>query len=290
MRRFKVLIILIIVLIGIAIAYFWPLILRERVRGKTPIVQEVPVRRVATAKGVVESTDEAEISSKVAGLIQRIMVSENENVKKGQTLVILDKSEVEAQIKEAEALTIKANANYEKDRINYERYERLYKNNAVTLDELEDLRRKLKSSEGELLEAEAQLEYAKAILRNYILHSPINGIVTEKHLEIGEIAREGLPILSIVNTDKLRIKAELDETDVGKVHVGQKVEVFVDAYSERIYKGYVEKISADVKRKSVRTFDPVAWMDINSQEITIKLDSFDGLKIGMTVDARFYPD
>jgi RND family efflux transporter MFP subunit len=275
---------------GIAIAYFLPIILREQLREKMPVIEEVPVHRAAVAKGIVESTDEAEISSKVTALIQKIMVTENKNVKKGQALVILDSSEVEALIKEAEASTIKADADYEKDRIDYERYERLYKNDAITLDVLEDAKRQFKSSEGRLLEVDARLEHVKAVLQNYILYSPINGIVTTKHREVGEIAREGLPILSIASTDKLRVKAELDETDVGKVRVGQKVEVLVDAYPGRVYNGKVEKISEDVKRKSVKSFDPVAWIDINSQEITIKLDSFDGLKIGMTVDARFYPD
>lgn len=290
MKRFKVLLILFIVLVGIVVAYFWPLIFRKPVIRETPVIEEVSARRIAAAKGIVESIDEAKVSSKVIGLVQKITVAENESVRKGQTVVILGNREVKAQIKEAEALKIKAEANYEKAKIDYERYERLYKNDAVTLDELEDHKRRLKSSEGELLESNAHLEYAEAVLSNYSLKSPINGIVTRRHLEIGETAGEGMPILSIADIDKLRVKAELDETDVGKVNVGQGVEVLVDAYPERIYNGRVEKISKDVKRKSVRSFDPVAWMDINSQEITIKLDSIEGLKIGMTVDVRFYPE
>ena len=140
---------------------------------------------------------------------------------------------------------------------------------------------------GEFQEADARLEYTQALLQNYTLRSPITGIVTGKYLEDGEIVKQGVPILSIANINELRVKAELDETDVGGVYAGQKVEVFADAFPDRIYKGEVENISEDVKRKSVRTFDPTDWMDINTQEITVKLESFEGLKIGMTVDVKF---
>ncbi len=291
MKRFKVLLIFLIVLIGITIVFFGPIILRET--GKREVLKEeekaLP-HPVVAAKGVVESRDEIEISSKVSGLIKDITVIEAESVKKGQTLVILDNKERRAQIKEAEALTKKAGANYEKARIDYERYERLYESDAVTLNELEEFKRRLKFAEAELLEANARLSRAKAVFQNYTLKSPINGVVTTKHLEIGETAQKGVPILTLANLEALKIRAELDETDVGKVHVGQRAEVVADAYPGRVYSGKVEKISEDVKRKRIRTFDPTAWIDINSQEITIALDSFEGLKIGMTVDVKFYPD
>ncbi len=289
MKRFSVLLILVLVLVGIVIVYFWPLIFKKQIREKIPTTEAISASRAA-AKGVIESIDKAEISSKVVGLIQKIMVAENENVKKGQTLVILDSKEAEAQIKEAEASVKKADANYEKGRIDYERHERLYKNNAITLDVLEDTEKYLKSSKAELLEANARLEYARSLLRNFALKSPIDGVVTKKYLEVGEVAKEGIPLLSVANMDNLKVRAELDETDVGKVYVGQGVEVLVDAYPGRIYNGNVTKISEDVKRKVVKTYDPIAWMDINSQEVTINLDSFEGIKIGMTVDVRFRSD
>ena len=289
MKRFSVLLILVIVLIGIVIVYFWPLIFKKQIRENILTTEAISASRAA-AKGVIESIDKADISSKVVGLIQKIMAAENENVKKGQTLIILDSKEVEAQTKQAEASVKKAYANYEKDKIDYERLERLYKNNAITLDELEDTERHLKLSDAELMEANARLEYARSLLRNFILKSPIDGVVIKKYLEVGEVAREGIPLLSVANMDNLKVRAELDETDVGKVYVGQGVEVLADAYPGRVYYGKIKKISEDIKRKVIKTYDPIAWMDINSQEITINLDSFEGLKIGMTVDVRFHSD
>ncbi len=290
MKRFKVLLIIVIVLIGIIIAFFGPIILKEPGRKDVFKENEALLHPVVAAKGIVESIDKVEISSKVLGLIQDISVVEGENITKGQKLVILQNKESREQIIEAEALTKKAGANYEKAKIDYERYKRLYENDAATLNELEEFKRQLKLAEAELIETNAKLERAIAVFQDFVLKSPIDGVVTMENLEIGEIARKGIPILTLADLDNLKITAELDETDVGKVHIGQRVEVLTDAYSGKIYKGKVEKISDDVKRKSIRTFDPTAWIDINTQEITIVLDSFEGLKMGMTVDVKFYPE
>jgi len=290
MKYLKVLLILLAIFLGIAIAYFSPLILRKAGKKTPPVIERVSEHRTAVARGIIESVESADVSSKVTALIKKILVDENEYIKRGQLLVIMDSKEVAAQLGEAEASIVTAEANYQRARLRYERYERLYKHGAVTLDELEESKRWIKSSEGELLGANARLDYVKTLLQNYILKSPIDGIVIKKHLKDGEIAKEGMPVISLANIDIMEVKAELDETEVGKIFLGQRVEVLVDAYPGRIYKGKVKKISEDVKRKRVRTFDPTSWMDINSQEITIKLDSYEGLKIGMTVDVRFYDD
>lgn len=290
MKYLKILLILFGVLLGITIAYFSPLIFRKTDKKAPPVIERLSERRVAVARGIVETTEKADISSKVTALIKKILADENEDVKRGQLLVIMDSRDVAAQLNEAEASVVKAEANYQRARSHYERYDRLYKHGAVALDELEDAKRWIKSAEGELLAANAHLDYVKILLQNYSLKSPIDGIVIKKHLEDGEMAKEGMPVISLANINTLEIKAELDETEVGKIHLGQSVEVLVDAYPGRIYKGKVKKISEDVKRKRVRTFDPSSWIDINSQEITIKLDSYEGLKIGMTVDVRFYED
>ncbi|MEK7307769.1 MAG: efflux RND transporter periplasmic adaptor subunit, partial [Nitrospirota bacterium] len=190
-------------------------------------------------------------------------------------------------VKEMEALTKKADANYSKAKADYERYRRLYDGNAATLDELETFERQFKFAEAELAETNSKLDRAKTVLRDYTLKSPIDGIVITKHLEPGETAGEGTPILTLADLNSLKITAELDETDVGKIQIGQKAEVSADAYRGSTYYGKVDKISEDVKRKKIRTFDPIVWMDINTQEITIALDSFEGLVIGMTVDVKF---
>ena len=289
MSRLKALLIVLIALMGIALAIYGPIILRESRREKPSDVKKIFMPSMIVAKGVVESSEEAEVSSKVVGRIAEILAFENEYVERAQRLAILDNEEVSARIKEAEALIVKAGADYEKSVADYNRYERLYNVDAVTLIELEEFKRGMKSDEGELLRTRAQLEGAKAALEDHILKSPIDGVVINRNFEVGEVVSPGAAVFLLVNPDLLRVKTDLDETDVGKVYVGQRVEVTTDAYKDRVYKGVVEEVSEDNRRKRIRTFDPLSWIDINSQEITVSLDSFDGLKIGMSVEVRFYP-
>lgn len=287
MRKANALIILsLLLLLGIGIAFFSPIFLKERGKREKPLLKRIPPPAVA-AKGIVESEDIAEISSKYTGLISKILVKEGGNVKQGQVVVIIDDNTVRAQLKEAEATVLKAQADYIKTKTDYERYERLHKEGAVTLAEFEEHQRQFKTAESELLRTRAQVDYIKTLLDNYTLISPINGVATERHLEAGEVAREGAVILTLSNTNRLKITAQIDETDIGKIQVGQTSHVFTDAYPGRVYTGTVKRISHDIKRKKIRTFDPVGWLDISTQEVTISLDSYEGLKIGMIVDVRF---
>ncbi len=107
MKRFKVLLIIVIVLIGIIIAFFGPIILKAP--GRKDVFKEKKALQhpIVAAKGIVESRDKVEISSKVLGLIHDISVVEGENITKGQKLVILQNKESREQIIEAEALTKK---------------------------------------------------------------------------------------------------------------------------------------------------------------------------------------
>jgi multidrug resistance efflux pump len=112
-------------------------------------------------------------------------------------------------------------------------------------------------------------------------------MVIKRFRDSGETVEVGTPILTIVNPQKLRIWAEVEETDVGKVSVGQNVVVIVDAHPGQEFKGKVTKVYAAVQRKSQKTFDPVATFDINTQKILIALDDYNGLVHGMSATVRF---
>ncbi len=195
----------------------------------------------------------------------------------------------------------------------YERQKRLYSKNATTLNELQKAEERMNVASAELSEAKAnwqkfqkgaraeekeeaaamvekassELTYQKALLKEYTILSPINGLVVERFRDAGETMDVGTPILKLINTERLRINAELEETDVGRVTEGQPVEVYTDAYGNKVYHGKVYMVLPAVKRKSQKTFDPMASFDVNTQTLYIRLDNFSGLKNGMTVTVRF---
>ncbi len=206
-----------------------------------------------------------------------------------------------------------AEATYLNAHEEYERQNRLYDKNVTTAVELNRAEEKMKVAAEALNEsraalqrfqngprteeiegaramvgkASAELQLNRALLKDYTILSPIDGLVAERSKDNNETVDIGTPILKLINPQKLRIRAELEETDVGKISNGQNVEVQADAYKDKVFRGKVYKVFSVVKRKAQRTFDPAASFDINTQGIYIRLDDFAGLKDGMTVTVRF---
>ena len=137
----------------------------------------------------------------------------------------------------------------------------------------------------ERMRAEAQ--HFQELLSDFEMTSPIGGVIINRLRDVGETVDVGTPILTIINPEKLRIRAEIEETDVGKVTVGQSVSVTVDAHAGKEFKGKVTKTNAAVQRKAQKSFDPAATFDINTQKVLIALDDYNGLVHGMSVTVRF---
>ena len=109
----------------------------------------------------------------------------------------------------------------------------------------------------------------------------------ERFRDRGESTDIETPLLKLINPALARIRAELEETEVGKVQEGQDAQVSVDAYPGKRFDGVVSKVFPLVRKKTQKNFDPMATLDINTQEIHIKLQDSSLLKNGMTVTVRF---
>lgn len=195
----------------------------------------------------------------------------------------------------------------------YERQSRLYAKNAATLVDVENAEEKMKVAARELDEARANAQkhrqgarreevdraaaaveranadimYYTALLKDYTILSPLDGVVIERLREPQETVDKGARILTVIDPHQLRVRAELEETDIGRVSEGQRVEVTTDAYKGKRYTGKVSSVLPAVKKRSQRSFDPASSFDINTQEIRIALDDTAGLRSGLTVTVRF---
>jgi len=205
---------------------------------------------------------------------------------------------------------------YEQARDEFERQQRLYQKDATTkvdrdradekmkvaLEQLEEARQnehkqKSGSRREEIAQARAEVANAEAVLafqrvqrEDHQIRAPRDGLIVAKLKEPGETVEVGTPVLRFVDPSTLRIRAELEESDIGKVRDGQAVEVTTDSYRDKVFAGKVFKVLPAVKKKSMKTFDPLASFDMNSQEIYIRLSDYGGLKSGMTVTVKFKND
>jgi multidrug resistance efflux pump len=336
--RFGILVIGALLIGSLALALLGPKLFSNGSSAPADKPEASAIRHI-TAKAIVESEYELEIGSQIAGIISHVAVAEGDAVTSGATLATLDSGKIKAKVDQAAALVSEAHARLRKMetgartedvamarnraqraealfmRANdeYQRQERLYENDAVTLMERDRAVERKRVAEEDLHEAQAGLRklvrgertedidqaradlarvaaehsYYLAILSDYRITSPINGVVTDLVRKRGETVDVGTPVMKLIDPQRLRVKAEVEETDLNKVRNGQQVELLAEAYPGKVYRGKVYQLFPDVKRKAQKTFDPMASFDVNTQQVFIRLDSYAGLKNGMTVTVRF---
>lgn len=137
--------------------------------------------------------------------------------------------------------------------------------------------------------ARAHLADARAKYEKTVIRSPIDGTVLRKHHRNGESVSNSStvpdPILTIGDKNVLRVRVDVDETDVNKVHVGQKAYVTADAYGKQKFWGHVVRVGELLGPKNVRTDQPTERVDTKILETLVELDSGTSLPMGLRVDS-----
>jgi len=149
-------------------------------------------------------------------------------------------------------------------------------------------------AEADLQLAKAQLEEAQARYEKTFIRSPIDGTVLRKHHRSGESVSNSStvpdPVLTIGDRKTLRVRVDVDETDVSKVHIGQKAYVTADAYGKQKFWGRVVRVGQQLGPKNVRTDEPTEKVDTKILETLVELDPDSQLPDGLRVDAFIVPD
>jgi HlyD family secretion protein len=137
--------------------------------------------------------------------------------------------------------------------------------------------------------AEANVALAEALLDKTFIRSPVTGSVLHRYRAAGEAVGNmpPTPIAVVGDLSRLRVRAEVDETDVGRVAAGQRVEVTADAYPDRKFGGTVFRVSSRLGGKAVQTGRPAEKVDTKVLQVLIDLDPGTMLPIGLRVDAYF---
>ena len=149
-------------------------------------------------------------------------------------------------------------------------------------------------AEADLKLAQAQLEEAQARYGKTLIRSPIDGTVLRKHHRSGESVSNSStvpdPILTIGDRERLRVRVDVDETDVSKVRLGQRAYVTADAFGKQKFWGHVVRVGQQLGPKNVRTDEPAEKVDTKILETLVELDPGSQLPDGLRVDAFIVPD
>lgn len=133
--------------------------------------------------------------------------------------------------------------------------------------------------------ARARVAEARATLDKTIVRAPIDGVVLWRHAKAGESVSTQFdsPIVTIGDRSKLRVRVDIDETDIARIKLGQPAYVTADAFGDRRFQGRVVRIGQSLGKKNVRTDEPAERVDQKVLETLIELDDAHELPIGLRV-------
>jgi HlyD family secretion protein len=142
-------------------------------------------------------------------------------------------------------------------------------------------------AEAAIAAARAELANARALLEKTVTRSPLDGVVLRRYRKTGEsvIAKDETPIVSLGSTGRLRVRVDVDETDVNRLAVGEPAWVSADAYGDRKFTGHVIRIGEILGPKNVRTDRATEKQDIKILETLVELDPGQHIPVGLRVDA-----
>ncbi|RMG56561.1 MAG: efflux RND transporter periplasmic adaptor subunit [Gammaproteobacteria bacterium] len=186
------------------------------------------VPRLEVYDGLVEAVNEATVSAQTSGRIIAVNYDVDDYVEKGSIIVQFDDSTQKARLERARAQLVEAQARYNEARTEYERIKGVYERKLVSksaFDKAEaawkSARAKLNAARAALREAEVQYEYTR-------VRAPYSGIVTKRHVEVGEVANVGTPLMTGVSLEELRVVVHVPQRSIQGVRRFHQAEVRVD--------------------------------------------------------------
>jgi HlyD family secretion protein len=266
-----------LIVAGIAVLIF---IVVKLIPGKKPAPVSVEtatvgigdITSVVTATGTIEPTKQVEVGTQVSGVVKKIYVDYNSNVKAGQLIAELDKTTLLAALNEAKASYRIAKNELSYLQKIYDRQKGLYDSGLISEADYDEALYKLNTAKGTCEQRLSDLERAETNLSYASIYSPINGVILGINVEEGQTvaASFSTPTLFTIAEDltKMQVEANVDEADIGNVREGQRVTFTVDAYPENEFAGTVTQVRLNPTiTSSVVTYTVVVKADNPQQRL-----------------------
>ena len=226
-------------------------------------VREEEVVEWIRAMGSVRADQRVNLSAEVGGRLAAIEVEVGDLVERGDLLARLDDERLRIARDLARAEVEMAGANLEKSRRDSQRQVNLYEDLVTSEYSLEEAGLKARIDEGQLKVAQARLAASERNLADASIVSPVDGEITRKHVEVGELVEAGTPLFDIAKIDRVRVVVHVSELEITRLHKEQEAEVTVDGHPGVVFRGAVNTISAQADPQT-RAF-PVEILVVNDR-------------------------
>ena len=240
-------IIFLIVVIAIAGGYsFFSRPAESTIVLQTVQLSKKDITTTVTATGTVEPVDQVEVGTQVSGIINHIYVDYNSEVKKGELLAELDKTNLQESVNNAQAQFNAAQNELNYYHQNYERQKNMFQSGVISKAEYEQAEYQVNNAKQTLNQRQTALAQANTNLSYANIYAPINGIILSREVEEGQTVAASMttPTLFTIAKDitKMQVEADVDEADIGNVKDGQRVIFTVDAYPMQEFSGKVRQV------------------------------------------------
>ena len=224
------------------------------------------------ASGIIEAISSIEIKSKASGEILFLGAEVGDFVNKGSVLGQIDQRTPTNILNQSKSDLEASKVRLENAKSQYERGIELHENGSISDKAFEDIQENFAQAKSTLVRTEVSYENAKIALDDTIVRSPISGTIISRPVEVGQVISSptsavggGTLLMTMADLSKVRVRALVDEIDVGKVSIGQTVSIKVAAYRDKEFFGTVSKVEPLAKiEQNVTTF-PVL-IDIDNKE------------------------
>lgn len=199
-----------------------------------------------SVSGKIQASNSADLSTRMMGYVYKVYVNVGDVVEKGQMLVAINNTDLEAKKAQVNAGIAEANAAYTNAKKDYNRFQNLFANASASQKELDDMTANFEMAKARLEAAEQMKNEVSAQFAYSNITAPFNGTVTSKMVEAGDMANPGVPLISIETPGEFEVMAMVPETEISKISKNTPVNIQVKSINQTL-SGSVKEVSSSAK-------------------------------------------
>ncbi|MBX3693627.1 MAG: efflux RND transporter periplasmic adaptor subunit [Steroidobacteraceae bacterium] len=231
----------------VALALIWRAFTRDTALPyRYATVERGDIRAAVAATGALSAVTTVQVGTQVSGRVVATYADFNDRVTKGQLIARIDPTLLEQAVRDAQAGLERSRALYQQADVEYQRNLGLFKEKVLTEIEFDTTRFAREVAAANVKSAEVALERARQNLAYTEIYAPIDGIVVERNVDVGQTVAASLsaPQLFLIANDlaRMQILASVAESDIGAIHKGQPVTFTVQAFPEQSFTGTVQQV------------------------------------------------
>ncbi len=209
-------------------------------------VKRGDILNTISSTGTLSAVNSVDVGAQVSGIIDSLYVDFNSKVKAGQVLAVLDTTITASQVFDARAGLLRSKAQLNQAEAEYERNKPLFESGYLSATEFISIETSYEAAVASYQSSEAALKRAQRNLDYTTIRSPINGTVIQRNIDAGQTIQASFqaPTLFIIATDlkSMQIEVNVDESDIGVIKEGQRIEFGVQAYPDDRFTGKVRQV------------------------------------------------